>query len=209
MLPIAPEARFTRVPGFEARAAGLQLAPEVWSVFSLLEQAADAREIAAALLSPVPAVLQALDALREAGLIQAQAIGWTEFAKRPKSPVPAATRAPGDAVVSIRIVPAIPRAPALVSFRLGEARAAVAPAVWKLRPALDAIAATAGGGVPGQLLVYKLFLLIPPDLLKASGIESVNAIGPDFQFTDPRLRDTLIGIAREHVSLDLAPHFAV
>jgi hypothetical protein len=172
-----------------------------------LEQPSSARDIAAALLVPVPAVLQALERLREAGVIQAKAIGWTEFAKRPKSPVPAATRAAGDAIVAIRITPSVARAPALVSLRIGKPRPVEgAPRAWKLRPALDAISATAGGGIPGQLLLLKLFLKIPPDILKASGIESVSAVGPGFEFTDPRLRETLIEIAKTNAAIDLAPH---
>lgn len=211
MPPIDAEARFTRAKDFESRVAELEFPPEVWAVFSLLEQPCSAREIAAALLTPVPAVLEALERLREAGVIQAKAIGWNEFAKRPKSPIPAATRAAGDAIVSIRISSAVPRAPSLVSLRIGTPRApalAAPPASWKLRPALDAIAASAGGGVPGQLLLLKLFLKIPPDILKASGIESVAAVGPDFEFTDPRLRDALLEIARTDAQVDLTPYFA-
>jgi len=211
MPPIDPEARFTRSKDFESRVADLEFPPEVWSVFSLLEQPASAHEIAAALLTPAPAVLQALERLREAGIIQAKAIGWTEFAKRPKTTQPTATRAPGDAIVAIRIISPTPQVIPLVSLRIGQTRppvAQAAPKSWKLRPALDAISATAGGGIPGQLLLLKVFLKIPPDILKASGVESVSSIGPDFAFTDLRLRDTLIEIARTQASVDITPHLA-
>jgi len=209
-MPLDPEVRYTRTKDFESKVAGLELPPEVWSAFSLLEQPANAREIAAALLVPLPTAQQALEALLAATLIQPKAIGWNEFAQRPKSPVPAATRAAGDALVAIRLSPAIPRAPAAVSLRLGAAPATAAPATgkgWKLRPALDAIAATAGGGIPGQLLVCKVFLQIPPDVLKSAGVESVSSVGTDFVLKDTRLRDTLIEAARAHASVDLAAHF--
>ncbi len=209
-MPLDPEVRHTRAKDFESKVAGLELPPEVWSAFSLLEQPANAREIAAALLIPLPAAQQALEALLSAGLIQPKAIGWNEFAQRPKSPVPAATRAGGDALVAIRLAPALPRAPAAVSFRLGASAPGSAPAAgkgWKLRPALDAIAATAGGGIPGQLLVFKVFLQIPPEVLKNAGVESVSSVGTDFVLKDARLRDTLIAAARAHASVDLAAHF--
>ena len=210
MPPIDAETRFTRAKDFESRVAALEFPPEVWSVFSLLEQPSSARDIAAALLVPVPAVLQALERLRDAEVIQAKSIGWTEFAKKPKSPVPAATRAAGEAIVAIRISSSTTRSPAAVSIRIGKPRPAPvdasAPRAWKLRPALDAIAATAGGGIPGQLLLLKLFLKIPPDILKASGIESVSAVGADFQFTDPRLRDSLLEIAKTNAAIDLSQH---
>jgi hypothetical protein len=209
MPPIDPEARFTRAKDFESRVAALEFPPEVWAVFSMLEQPSSARDIAAALLTPLPAVLQALERLRDAEIIQAKAIGWTEFAKRPKAPATTTTRASGDSTVALRIAPPTVAAPAAVSLVLGQARPVVAPPtlrVWKLRPALDAIAATAGGGVPGQLLLLKLFLQIPPDILKASGVESLSAVGPDFEFTNPELRDTLLKIARTQASVDLTPH---
>ena len=214
-MQINPDTRYNRTKDFETKVAGLEFPPEVWAALSLLEQPANAREMAAALLVPVATAQQAVEALLGAGLIEAKAIGWSEFAKRPKNPIPAATRALGDAIVSIRLSPAIARAPAVVNLRLAAAPAAPAPTAraaagpgWKLRPALDAIAESAGGGIPGQLLVYKVFLQLPPDLLKANGIESVSSVGPDFVLTDPALRDALIAAARTHASVDLAPRFA-
>lgn len=218
-MPLNPETRFTRAKDFESKVADLEFPPEVWSAFSVLEQPANAREIAAALLVPLAAAQQALEALHQAGIIQPKAIGWNEFASRPKVAVPVAARALGDAIVSIRISPAIVRAPAAVSLRIPAAPAPGAASVsgkapatalsgWKLRPVLNALAESAGGGIPGQLLVYKVFLQIPPELLKASGIESVSSVGPDFVLTDPRLRDTIVEAARAHALVDLAPYFA-
>lgn len=211
-MPFDPDLRYHRAKDFETKIAGLEFAPEVWSAFSVLEQPANAREIAAALLVPQTVAQQALETLLAAGVIQTKAIGWKEFAQRAKSPVPAAARAAGDAIVAIRLTPAIPRVAATVSLRLGSpvaAGVAASPATagWKLRPALDAIAASAGGGIPGQLLLLKVFLQIPPDLLKAAGIESATSIPPDFVLTDSRFRDKLIEAAREHASVDIAPLF--
>jgi hypothetical protein len=207
-MPLDPAARYTRSKDFESRVAGLEFSPEVWSVFSLLEQPVNAQEIAAALLIPVPKVLEALETLSAAALIQAKAIGWAEFAQRPKSALPAATRADGDAPVAIRLAPSHPLPPAFVSLRLAAAPAAAPEKGWKLRPALDALSKAAGGGVPGQLLVYKVFLQLPTDRLKAAGIDSVASVSPDFILRDAILRDRLIEAARAHASVDLHPHFA-
>ncbi|MEY4489509.1 MAG: hypothetical protein RIQ79_2017 [Verrucomicrobiota bacterium] len=213
MPPIKPETLFTRANDFESRVAELEFPPDVWAVFSLLDHPSCARDIAAALLTPVSAVLQALERLSEASVIQPKAIGWTEFAKRAKTPAPAhaVTRAAGDAIVAIRVSPPITRTPSLVALRIGTPRPAAPakpPRAWKLRPILDAISAAAGGGLQGQLLLLKIFLHIPPEILKASGIESVAAIGADFEFTDPRLRDTLLEIGRTSAKVDLAPYLA-
>lgn len=211
-MPLDPEVRYNRTKDFETKVAGLEFSPEVWSTLSLLEQPSNAREIAAALLAPLATALDALERLLAAGLIQAKAIGWNEFAQRPKAPALVAVRAEGDAIVSIRIASTVPRAPAAVSFRVGAPRTsapvAAAPVGWKLRPALDAISAAGGGGVPGQLLLLKIFLQLPPDLLKASGIESVSSVGPHTLVTDTRLRDTLVAAARAQASVDIAPFFA-
>lgn len=212
-MPLDPEVRYTRTKDFESRVAGLEFSPEVWSTLSLLEQSGNAREIAAALLAPLPTALDALERLLAAGLVQAKPIGWTEFAQRAKVPVPAAVRAAGNAIVAIRLSPAALPAPAAVSLRIGAPRAsavtvAAAPAGWKLRPALDAIAAAAGGGVPGQLLLLKIFLQLPPDLLKSAGIESLSSVGPGTLITDTRLRDALVAAGRAQASVDVAPFFA-
>ena len=69
---------------------------------------------------------------------------------------------------------------------------------------LDAIGASAGGGVPGQLLVLKVFLQVPADLLKQSGIQSVNTVDANFVVTDPRLRAAIIDAAKKHANVDVS-----
>lgn len=198
--------RYVRTDDFETKASSLEFPPEVWAVLARLESPSSAREIAAALLSTPDAVQIALGLLVQGGLVRKQAIGWNEFATRAK-PLPAAVRAGGDAIVSIRISAQAPAAPAAVSLRLQTRppAAAAAPAVpgVKLRPVLDRIAASAGGGVPGQLLLYKIFLQLPADRLKTAGVESLASIGPDFVLTDPLLRDALVAAVRQHTPLDV------
>lgn len=216
-MPLDPEVRYARVKDFETKVSSLEFPPEVWSAFSMLEQPSNAREVAAALLRPLASVQQDLETLLQAGVIQAKAIGWNQFAPRAKSAAPAAVRADGDAIVAIRITAAAPRSPAVVSLsiaspslaaaRAASRDAAARPAGWKLRPALDAISASVGGGVPGQLLVYKVFLQVPPELLKAAGIESVTSVDQEFRVSDPALRDAFIASARAHASVDISAFF--
>lgn len=194
--------RHVRTDDFQSKVAGLEFAPEVWAVFSQLEHARSANEIAPLVKQSGEVVQAAVDRLAKAGLIRKQSVGWTEFAS-------AAPKNPDAPVVSLRLGNA-PAAAPQVSLRLGGAPVAggkPAPAAlgWKLRPVLDAIGATAGGGVPGQLLVLKVFLQVPADLLKQAGIQSVNTVGADFVVTDPRLRAAIIDAAKKHANIDVAP----
>ena len=114
-------------------------------------------------------------------------------------------------VVSLRLASeraSKPQAP-LVNLKLGGPAAALAPCPpWKLRPILDAIGAHAGGGVAGQLLVYKVFLQLPPDLLKAAGLESLSVVDDKFTVTHPSLRPALVEAARRHANFDITPLLA-
>ncbi len=125
------------------------------------------------------------------------------------APATAPTTAP---VVFLRLAseraPKAPKAP-LVNLKLGGTAAAQAScAPWKLRPILDAIGAHAGGGVAGQLLVYKVFLQLPPDLLKAAGLESLSVVDDHFTVTHPSLRPALVEAARRHANFDITPLLA-
>lgn len=74
---------------------------------------------------------------------------------------------------------------------------------WRLRPILDAIGASAGGGVAGQLLVYKIFLQLPPDLLKAVGLKSLNDVDEKFTVRLPALRSAIVDAAQKHAGVDV------
>lgn len=78
-----------------------------------------------------------------------------------------------------------------------------AAAGLRLRPILDAIGAKAGGGVAGQLLVYRVFLQIPTELMQAAGIHSLNLVDDHFTLTHPELRAALAETARRHAGVDI------
>ena len=192
--------RHVRTDDFQSKVAGLEFSPEIWAVFSQLEHARSVNEIAPLVKQSAEAVQAAFERLGKAGLIRRQSVGWNEFASAaPKNAEPL--------VISLRLGAAPSSAAPQVSLRLGGAadagKPAPAAAGWKLRPVLDAIGATAGGGVPGQLLVIKVFLQVPADLLKQSGIQSINTVAPDFTVTDPRLRAAIIDAAKKHANVDV------
>ncbi|MET0262629.1 MAG: hypothetical protein ABW223_07010 [Rariglobus sp.] len=73
----------------------------------------------------------------------------------------------------------------------------------KLRPVLDAIGAKAGGGVAGQLLVYRVFLQIPTELMQAAGLHSLSLVDDHFTVQHPPLRAALADAARRHADVDI------
>ncbi len=75
--------------------------------------------------------------------------------------------------------------------------------MWKLRPVLDAIGGKAGGGVAGQLLIYRVFLQIPTELMQAAGLHSLSLINNDFTVTHPEFRSALAEAARKHADVDI------
>lgn len=203
-MKIAPDERHVRLDDFESRVAGLQFPPEVWGVLARLDQARSAAEIAPLAALPVETVSQALARLVEAKLIRkAAAMGWAEFAAQPAA---ASASAPAAAVaspsVALRLGAPAPARP-VVSLRVARGEPATEAPAWRLRPVIDAISAKAGGGVPGQLLVLKVFLQVPADLLKAAGIESVNTVTDAVLIRDVRLRSAIIEAARQHANIDV------
>ncbi|MBW8780712.1 MAG: hypothetical protein JF599_02325 [Verrucomicrobia bacterium] len=128
----------------------------------------------------------------------------------PSAPAPIA-RSP---VISLRIVPtaASPRPAPAMSLRIEASRplASSASPVTKtpadglrLRPVLDAIGAKAGGGIAGQLLVYRVFLQIPTELMQAAGLHSLSLVDDHFTLRHPALRAALAETARRHAGVDI------
>lgn len=61
------------------------------------------------------------------------------------------------------------------------------PQAWLIKPLLDYVRERAGGGSLGQLAVYRMFLKVPQDLLKASKLEQLDLDSPDLQVSDAGL----------------------
>lgn len=134
------------------------------------------------------------------------------LAHAPVLPSAPASRSP---IVSFRVTsPEKPVRPApTVSFRIGPSSspAPVSTPVatsakttgLRLRPVLDAIGAKAGGGIAGQLLIYRVFLQIPTELMHAAGIHSLNLVDDAFTLHHPALIAALAEAARRHASVDI------
>ena len=132
------------------------------------------------------------------------------------TPGPAPASAPRSPILSFRVSPPekSPRPTPVVSFRIGPAAKPAVPtpapvametktAGLRLRPVLDAIGAKAGGGIAGQLLVYRVFLQIPTELMHAAGIQSLNLVDDAFTLRHPALITALAETARRHAGVDI------
>ena len=223
--------RYVRADDFQSRVEGLEFTPQIWAVFAKLDQARTAAEVATELKLEVTAVSQAFGTLGDAGLIKKKVVGWNAFAaaassptatasapkvdpalaRHPEAGLPELAPAPADAdksVICFRIAsPAALKAVAtpIVQLTLGKkAPEPVATGGCKLRPILDAISASAGGGIPGQLLVYKVFLQLPADLMKAAGLTSLAAVNDETTVANPALREALVAAAKQHAKIDVS-----
>ncbi len=61
-----------------------------------------------------------------------------------------------------------------------------------LRDVLEFIMRKSGGGTKGQLAIYRTFLKVPMQMLRESGIKSVNVVDTDIQVRDPAFRGYLL-----------------
>jgi hypothetical protein len=128
----------------------------------------------------------------------------------PAAPAPV----PRSPIISLRIASpaATPRIAPAMSLRIEASRSFIpsaSPAMkapadgLRLRPVLDAIGAKAGGGIAGQLLVYRVFLQIPTELMQAAGLHSLSLVDDHFTLRHPELRAALAETARRHAGIDI------
>jgi hypothetical protein len=101
-----------------------------------------------------------------------------------------------DSATDMAVGPATSAAPAMATASGGESG-------WRLRPVMDAIGAKAGGGLAGQLLVYRVFLQVPPELMQAGGLHSLSLVDDHFSVTHAPLRSAIIDAARTHADVEI------
>ncbi len=73
---------------------------------------------------------------------------------------------------------------------------------FHLRPLIDFIVSTAGGGTKGQLAVYRVFCKVPNELLLKSRITSLNLVGDDFEIQDANLKTRLLEATRSVLGVE-------
>lgn len=110
---------------------------------------------------------------------------------------------PAPAIL-LRIGPANCPAPASsASFAPATPSSAPSADGLRLRPILDAIGAKAGGGVAGQLLVYRVFLQVPTEHMQAAGLHSLSLVDDRFTVRHAPLLAALADAARRHAGVDI------
>lgn len=131
------------------------------------------------------------------------------------SAAPAAVRiAPAAPPSTTRPAPASPPAPAPSVEREPEPEPVLVGAAVeserssgfaprKLRTLIDAITRKGGGGLQGQLLVYRVFLRVPPAIMFSAGIKSLSLVDDALELRDERAYDAIRTAARSVASLDL------
>jgi hypothetical protein len=74
----------------------------------------------------------------------------------------------------------------------------------KLRPVIQAIETKGGGGISGQLLVYRVFLRVPFGSLYDEGITSLKLVDDESAVRNPDLKAAILQAAREVAGVELA-----
>ncbi len=150
-------------------------------------------------VQPAPTPVAAIPAPTSAPIINPPAVRSPILSFRisgePKSLRPAPA-------ISLRIGPASQSAsvPSALNLNLSSSSGGGG---LRLRPILDAIGAKAGGGVAGQLLVYRIFLQIPTALMQAAGLHSLSLVDDQFTLHHPELRAALAETARRQAGVDI------
>lgn len=100
---------------------------------------------------------------------------------------------------------------AIIQFHLGNATAPASPSPvlltgWKLRPLLQSIIARGGGGTPGHLLVYRVFLQVPSELMVRAGLHTLSLADETYTIRDPDLYRAIATSMRDVAGIAL-PEF--
>ncbi len=90
-----------------------------------------------------------------------------------------------------------------ISFRIAAVINRGTQTSWKLHPLLKAIEQKGGGGLPGQLLVYRVFIHVPAEMMHAAGIQSLSLVDENVMIHDRAFYDALCQAAHAVASLDL------
>lgn len=177
-----------------------------WSVYDTIaaHPGALARSLASRLGMEPASLGLILEEFQTAALIHEPEMSRAEYLERIKPKVDA-PEAKEEATLAAAPVAEVAMAPERkVSFTLRKSGSRVAavvppmpppppvlPRAWLIKPLLDFVRAKAGGGSLGQLAVYRTFLKVPQELLKASKVEQLDLDSPDIQISDVTLLNAI------------------
>lgn len=199
---------YKRTPAYEREARGIRLHAPQWKLLLAFDGQRSLAEVALSADTSFAEALPLTERFLAQGWIEEQPISLDQYLKRSGAPdisainavvppavilyepKPAASLPPGPvAAAPIPPVPAAPNSSGRSSMRLSAL--------------VDFIVASAGSTSIGQLLVYRVFLRVPPELLQAEDIASVNLIEDTSLIRSPALQEAIAAAVQEIVKQPL------
>jgi hypothetical protein len=153
----------------------------------------------AIVVAPSPTASPSAPALP--GEIYSIRIGVMPVSKAVANPV-FATRFGGDRLPGFAVATEEIRSIAVPTKAKPKKPSASSP--MKLRPVINAIETKGGGGISGQLLVYRVFLRVPFGSLYDEGITSLKLVDENSTVRNPDLKAAILDAAREVAGVELA-----
>lgn len=204
----------------------LRLTPPEWRLFMLADGRTSSSDLARRFTWSGEAFILVADKLKAAGLLAVADYTSTEYhelfgATPEPTPAPAPAPTPASAAepwpetgrkkftASLKRRPSSATPAAPPTGPTPETVAAPLSPVnetktdsFHLRPLIDFIVSTAGGGTKGQLAVYRVFCKVPNELLLKSRITSLNLVGDDFEIQDTNLKTRLLEATRSVLGVE-------
>ena len=222
MDPVLRKEIYERCPDLPARAGDTRLRPYEWHFLMALDGRKTVEEIVRAMRLDDARVPSLIHRLCERQLMEIPELTWEEFSVRHPgaaaalhppapdaiSPEPSSpqneTGVPTPAAVAFaitRATPPTPRSPVpppaadteVAAADTADALPDGAEPPLNLKQLIDYVTQHAGGGLRGKLAVYRLFLRVPNEQIRAAGIDSLNFVDDRFEIGDPAMRDAILG----------------
>jgi hypothetical protein len=202
-----PYAVFRQTASCAERIPELQLRNIEWSILFTLNSERTIHDLARLLTITVDRAAKAIEHLHELGLVEEAEISYDQYMRNSGQGVAAeeistmseflaqgrATEAelqapptarPGQRPMTLPPLPGSeprPASPTAPTLRLGAL--------------IEFIVRQAASNTEGQLAAYRIFLRVPPDLLKRNGIVSLSLVEDSTVVTDPELQTALLSAA--------------
>ncbi|MCE0523703.1 MAG: hypothetical protein LV480_12425 [Methylacidiphilales bacterium] len=180
---------YKRTPAYERQAREIRLLAPQWKLLLAFDGLRSLSEVALSAETPFAEALPQTRKFLDQGWIEEQPISLDQYLKRAGTPdipstgaaVPPATVLHKPQPEGAAAPPPLPASPA--PAKTSESAPEKAPAVkaalraMRLSAVVDFVTSLVGNISVGQLLVYRVFLRVPPELLLAEDISSVHLVG--------------------------------